>query len=359
MEREQIAKKFAEQGILLSPRSIKLLIENANKIDFLLRKARAAGLKFLDSNQILEFLKTTKPEPFKVEIIKKFEPKKEISVADVLDALHSRYERLKEILSKRMELVNLTSIRKLTPKLKVFSLIGVIEEIDRERKKLIIEDFTGECELRVEDVSKLIEDEVIAVICERKGDEIFARELIFPDIPLRREIGFTKGEVLAVFLGSKILESTLILKNEKLQNFFKNRECVIFAFGNPRSIAEASSKLISFYDFGLRVTDPSLLSLNGLTIFFSRGRFLDEYQKNFKLSRGETVIELVKKRHLNPKLNPKNLPDEVFSLSPVPDIIAVEGEENELLNYKGLSVLVCRDMVVLNLKKRELEFLDF
>lgn len=344
MKKTEIIKIFREKGFLLEPKLLNFLSKNAEKIDFLLSLIDKKHIK----QKILSLQLLEVPEKeIEFKVLKEFKKQKEFTTNNILKYIVSRYQKLREILSKRMELVKLTSINKISPRLKKFSIIGMVREKDHDTNSLILEDLTGEIEIKVKNFDSLVEDEVIGVFCERVGDRIHARKIIFPEIPTYRKVVRSENEIEVLFTVPKLFSK---IKLRKLT--FPNRKVIVL--GKTRK----STKL-DIIDFSL-VEDPSLIEIDGVKILLTRGGFFKIYEEEFNISRMDAVIQLLRKRHLNPKINPKTFDDNFFFLDVIPDIIAFEGRTSEFKNYKGVTLISCSEdsMISVNLKTRDVSRID-
>jgi DNA polymerase II small subunit/DNA polymerase delta subunit B len=346
MKKSEIVKIFRKKGFLLEPKLLDFLSKNTEKIEYL--------LSLIDKKRIkrkilsLQLLGVSEKE-IHFKILKEFDQSKEFTTNDILKSIVSRYQKLREVLSKRMELVNLTSMNKISPRLRKFSVIGMIREKDYDTNSLILEDLTGEIEIKIKNFDFLVEDEVIGVFCERMGDRIYAKKIIFPEIPTYRKITRSENEIETIFLTpktfSKIKVKELISPNRK-----------IIVLGKAEKLTKNKNTII---DFSL-VKDPSLIEIDRVKILLTKGIFFEIYEKEFNTDRINTVIQLLRKRHLNPKIDPKTFDDKFFLLDIIPDIIVFEGPTSEFKNYKGITLISCskNSMISVNLKTRDVSKVD-
>jgi DNA polymerase II small subunit/DNA polymerase delta subunit B len=286
-------------------------------------------------------------EKVRFKILKRIERREKISTPELLKILSTRYKKLQKFLLTRMELANLLSINKISPRSKKFSVIGIIREIDLDANSIIVEDLTGELRVTAKEISNLVEDEVIGIVCERKGDEVIAKRILHPDIPIYRDIGKCKEEIRVVFLPS----FSFIKKVKDAYDCF-------VVLKEKKDMEEVNNKIICFDE---KITNPSLIEINGIKIFISDGKFLEKYEKQFGLPRLKTLLELLKKRHLNPKISKESLNDKIFLLDELLDIIAIKNEKTNFMNYTGITLICCgKDGGVgVNLKTREVSKIDF
>ena len=143
--------------------------------------------------------------------------------------------------------------------------------------------------------------------------------------------------------------------------YLSEKNSVLFVFDKidekiAKEISEFS-ELISLFPLpeGKKVSDPSLLEIEGVKIFFSSGNFLKKYEEELDLDKIRTIVELVKKRHLNPKVE-SDFKEEIYYLDPIPDIIAVASSKTDFMNYKGISIITCspEEPAQINLRTREI-----
>ena len=163
-----------------------------------------------------------------VKIIHSYEkePKKR-TIQDFTNHYIIRYKALKKILLQRAELENPVSINKLYNKQdsETVSVIGYITE-KKETKNghllLELEDQTGSIKILINKnkpemlaiANDCVLDEVIGISGPSKEGLIFANELIFPDIPLTKELKKAPEEVYAAFIGDMHFGAKVFLHEE-------------------------------------------------------------------------------------------------------------------------------------------------
>lgn len=164
----------------------------------------------------------------RISIVKSYEktPSKR-SVQDFVRHLNIRFKKLEAMLKNRTELQGLTSISKIkgrNEKVKV-SLIGMV--IDKAQTKnghyiLTMEDLSGVIKVLVhKDNKELLAivkdislDETLGIVGQPGGDIIFSDAIIFPDVPLSKELKKSPLDHYAVFLGDFHIGSNVFLKNQ-------------------------------------------------------------------------------------------------------------------------------------------------
>ena len=391
-DRKQILSYFLSEGYQLDEKALDFLINNPNRKDDALRFLRESQPKTttLTYEDVTKLFATSEA---KFEIIKSPHIiEKPYSSETVTNYFSLRYDFIKNILQRRIELVNLTSINKIGHT-KQFSLITLIREIDYVEKSLVVDDKTGSLKIFLHDIKShpLLKDEVVGIVCKRDGDRIKATSILSPNMPTKREITRAENNIKCVFLSDFHLDNVNInrqfhenykrwcdgLKEDNLWffilggisdeikqigEFLKSLpiQSKKVLFGNPQTISEAKNTI--FLD------DPSTVKLDNITLFLSSGNFLKKYEESFKPSPENMLIQLIRKRHLNPTYDAyKPLYEkDPYILDTIPDIIALSSSETPTItNYKGITTLTTGSFLtqptfwVVNLHTRETIKIDF
>lgn len=323
MKKEEVLELFLKKGVSLTPRALEILSSDENVLRETVEKIEKEKPLVVDVNFI--------PRKSSLKILKKTEKKeKTLTTPDVLRKLVERYKFLHKILSRKTELVNLVSIRKIGA-LRRFSVIGMVRDV--EGNEVTLEDLTGDVRINLKTNTRLIEDEVVGVVCQRKGDEIIGTRIVWPDVPLLRE---KKKPKLTIFIGKP---------KKKTEGYF-------FSFNNSKIFF--NEKEIS--------EDLVFVDLLGSKILFITKELMEEIKKQ----EGETetrsvLINILKRRHVFPKFSLKMIKNEdVFRIDEIPDFIITETNTTNVWSYKGV-VLVCyRDgsCLRIDLEKGEVISLD-
>ncbi|MBS3072358.1 metallophosphoesterase [Candidatus Pacearchaeota archaeon] len=159
-------------------------------------------------------------------------PSKKLTVSDFVTHFRNRFNSLKNILQENSSLTNLTSISKISPERKVFSLIGLIssKKVSKNKNLLLeIEDLTGKITVLInkdkKDLFSLAEDLPLDSVIGFKGtiskgtsnkNIFFVNEIILPEssLSLRKK---SPIEEFALFIGDIHIGSKLFLE----KNFLK------------------------------------------------------------------------------------------------------------------------------------------
>ncbi|MCM8786111.1 MAG: hypothetical protein NC899_07770 [Candidatus Omnitrophica bacterium] len=395
MEKKDIIKKFLEFGYQLDNESLDFFNKNPNKINIFLNEIK--NKKIEDKVIKFDFIKSFPFQKNKIEIFKQLKEKeKSYIVEDYVQFFNSRYEKIKKILSTRFELINLLSINKISEKTTTFSIIGMVKEKNENEKYILIEDNTGELIVYFDENSfkkykDIVEDEIIGLLCKKENNIIKIKNIIFPDISLKREINKIKDDVFCFFISDLHMDNKIFNK-KAYENFlqwikeFKNK-LYIFIIGDVSSKKEdildffscLPSNIFKVYQKGeidpnfdigdLNITNPSMLKVeDNITIFLYHGNILTEYLKIWNTQPEILLLNLLKKRNMNPifKFNKKIYEEDVFLLDTVPDII-VTGHLHTpgMVNYKGTTIISNGSFItqpifwMVNLKTRETIKMDF
>ncbi|MFP4568241.1 MAG: metallophosphoesterase [Candidatus Woesearchaeota archaeon] len=172
----------------------------------------------------------------KVTIIKSYdkEPRKR-TFQDFVSVFNNRFKKLSEMLKSRQELSSVTSISRLHTKNHndKTAIIGMVSDKQFTKNNnilLTLEDTTGTCTVIVkkDDEKKelfvvaenLVLDEVIGVTGTLLNKAVFAEKIIFPDIPISKELKKQKEEEYVVMLGDTHFGSNHFM-TEDFERFIK------------------------------------------------------------------------------------------------------------------------------------------
>jgi len=156
---------------------------------------------------------------------------KKRDMQDFVKYFKHRYDFLRGILQSRPELSNPISINKLSSKNRgeFISLIGlVVDKKETKNKNIIltIEDPTGSTKVLIKNDDRelynlarnIVLDEVIGINGSYGNNILFTRNLLFPDIPLHKELKKSKDEAHAIFISDIHIGSKMFL-HEDFQRF--------------------------------------------------------------------------------------------------------------------------------------------
>jgi hypothetical protein len=194
-------------------------------------------------------------------------------------------------------------------------------------------------------LNDILINDVLGFICE-KNSRINIKNIVFPDIPLRRNVKTLNEEKKMIFT-EKITENILkYCEKEKTQ-------CYIFTFSQHAEKGEPTQNQKIVHIDNNPTT--AMISKNFL-IFLFAGSFLKKAMNDRKVD--DFLISLLKKRYLNAtNIFDNNFINNAFVLETVPDIIVVQGLGEAIqTNYKGVTLLTLSENTswIINLKTREI-----
>ncbi len=152
------------------------------------------------------------------------------AVKNFSDHFLMRYKVMERMLSQRQEMSNLISISRINQKSdrENLSIIGLVAEKQWTKNgniMITVEDNTGTIKILVsknkpdlmEIAQTIVHDEVIGVNGVNGNKIIYVNNMIFPDIPLNKELKKAQEETYAVFLSDLHVGSKEFLKSEFLR----------------------------------------------------------------------------------------------------------------------------------------------
>ena len=249
MEQELIKKKreiidfFLKKGILVNSDTLSQ-IKNYEQISTIFEelKQKTTDQEIaearLDGSVGINKTQLTEPEPkedntkIKVVFSYKEDPKKR-DPQDFVDYFNNRYKSIEKILKQHQQLKNTISINKLLNKKgkEILSVIGIVN--DKQTTKngnlvIILEDPTGQKKVIVNknkpqlfnEAKDIVLDEVIGVVGVNVDTVIFANEIIWPSVPISKELKRSSEEKYALFLSDLHVGSSKFLP-EDFDKFLK------------------------------------------------------------------------------------------------------------------------------------------
>lgn len=390
MDSQEIIKLLLDKGLQIDPKSLEFFLANKKKLEDFLKKM--SGKKDeLPSSITIDFVKKILCE---LEILQDFSvPQKTYTTENAIHFFNNRYETMKKFFIDNPSLENLISVNKITESTKKFSIIAMVKEKDSAEKTIFVEDQTGEILVSVEgkEFDDIVPDEIIGLVCEKTGSIPKASNVLFPDVPLKRDVNKTEDDVFCLFISDFHFESENFNKKyyEKFLKWldkFKYPNLHIFVLGgvssDEKTMKEFFSKLpedsVKIYlqdemdtqfSADCNLSNPCLVKIDNVVMLLCSGGVLEYYVKLWSsLSVEKVMLNLIKKRHIDPvfSANKKIFSEDIFILKTLPDIFAAShfhrpGE----LNYKGTSILSLGSFTqqptfwLTNLKTREIIKLDF
>jgi DNA polymerase II small subunit/DNA polymerase delta subunit B len=355
MNEEEVVRLFLRNGFQISKSALPLALEDPEQILFELKKMKPRPF-IISEQHIKNIQKTPKIKPVEIKIIKEYkQEKRSASVKDYADHFLSRYEKIKNIISKKMEGERLISINKIATQTMMFSIIGVVSE---NNNNILIEDPTGEVYVFFEDnlkekLSEINLDDVIGLTVKKNKDKYYAKTVVFPDISSNREIGKTENNmILAVVSNPSTLNDTKYKNLISTLSSTENLSSVVF-FDEIKN--EKLTNDFSAFNPITPETNPSLFQINNIKILVLPKKFFETL--TFGLKTSDPITPILKKRHLFTQFSPKTHigPDDMVLTEP-PDIIISNLDETTNKNYKGTTIISNSNpnkIFLINLRTRE------
>jgi len=245
MSSSKILSDLVEKGVLVSPELFEKEIDEE-----VLRKVVKAELDYLDESKLSEFKSATKEAKNKVKIVRSYDkPPMKRTFQDFVSVFNLRYNNISQLLRQRKELQGLTSISRLQQKNhnERVAIIGmVLDKVKTKNNNIIInvEDITGTTSVIITNKNQelfsmaenIVLDEVLGITGNWSNTALFPDKIIFPDIPLNKELKKQPDEEYMIFLGDTHFGSNVFMEEE----FNKFLEWINCESGNEdqRRIAE-------------------------------------------------------------------------------------------------------------------------
>jgi len=342
MDKSEILRMFLDKGYQIDVETLDFFSKNENSLQKFFSEIEK---KSTPSTITLDFVETMLQSD--VVIFSLNRENKKLTAEDLAKSLLERLSIIKKILVTHMDLVNLLSINKISQKTKKFSLIGIVLRNDYSTQQITVADDTGEIDMRIDKKSseEIQVNDVLGFVCE-KDDIVRVKNVVFPDVPLRRNIKALVEEKNAVF-AEKTNDSVLKWCAENKNQIY------LFTFTHHDDLSEipANVRLVFCGD------GPTFANVSKMfSIFFFDGSFLKDLANDKKFD--DFLVLQFRKRYFNAtKKFDKIFINNAFVLENIPDAIVVRGlGEAVQTNYKGTSLLsVTEDTAwVISLKTREI-----
>lgn len=225
-----IIDTLLDKGVLVSPE----ILENGHDEKIIRDVVEFYGEKLdvLDEEKIQEYKKINqqqeKQQKPRVKIIRIYDkPPRKRTVQDFTNLFNTRFTNIAKMLRTRQELSGITSISRINSKAQNerVALIGMIQDKQTTKNKAIIlkmEDQTGTCTAIIRQDERTAEiyeiakdlqlDEVIGITGKSSGSAIFVDRIIFPDVPLSKELKKGPVEEYVAFIGDTHFGSKVFMK---------------------------------------------------------------------------------------------------------------------------------------------------
>jgi len=348
MEKAEVLRKFLNKGLQLDFESLEFFSKNPDEIEQFFQKISAGNMPTTVTISFIKEIVSKHDEGLRILKTPK-QAKNTLSVDDISQILNKRYNFLKKILSARIDLVNLISLNKITPKVKRFSAIILIKEKFDDEKAVFGEDDTGEYKFFLKhdyDFEQILQDDVIGIICDN-DERVEVEKIIWPDIPMKREINKTKEDFFV-----------------SISNCDENKPAEVGNEIKQKILLEKGHIKISSDTFDFPLTaeiNQGNQENNGVVFLFMDSCFLKKYSE-FEKDELTFIISLLKRRNLDPtfQFNQAIFVNDSFIVDIIPDIFVIFGSmKSTNTNYKGTTIITIPHLEtekaawMINLKTRE------
>ncbi len=235
---KEIVQYLLAKNVLITPKILELIkkLNSEEKINLVKNKLNTTTI--FSESLLVEYLsiksdKTCSVEEGNVEVIFSYSEdhikKKEVS--DFVNYFKNRYKALEKILKNRPELQRTLSIgrvldKKDSEKVSIIGLVSDISETKNGNLMLTLEDLSGSIKVLINknkpdlflEAKDIVNDEVIGVVGNNGDKIIFANNILWPDVPLHKELKKSPDEAYAIFLSDFHVGSIDFLP-EKFEKF--------------------------------------------------------------------------------------------------------------------------------------------
>lgn len=339
--KEQIIKKFFEKGRLLTPGALEFLDEK--NIDTFM------------ADEYKDFIIDKHDFSMKerIRVLKNLsEKKKEITTEDFIRFYNSKYEKMREIITNRLQ-KDFISLNKLDSRRDEVHIIGIVKDIKKRDEKIIIEleDMTTTVPVlfdkkEAKETEEVELDDVIAVKAVSAGKVLYGKRVLWPDIPLRQP---AKGTGRACFVSDMHLNEAPPEDFNKFMEWFSkqnikylfvagdtgddamfekavDRYCtntkVFMIPGNidPGDYPQLPEKYESIHIIPL--SNPSMIELNGVKILIIHNMDINMLKKRY-LGKSKIILQ-----------------EDYLVLEHIPDIVHYgHTHEASVTNYKSVTLV--------------------
>ena len=403
MEKEKIVARFLKEGYQIDTSALDYFTTTPEKTSEFIQKIKTTKSTppIINLNFVKTTLKHTKPT---IKIIKKFfigRKNEKISISDYSNRFVDIYTRKKQLLMNRVDVGKLLSINKIQ-KQNQFVIICMVREKDPVEKSIKVEDLTGSTTVYFKEVSEfenLLENDVIAVLCDSSPNGIEARRIVWPDVPLKREAKKAKRSVYCIFVSDFHMDSKNFNKKryekfvgwvEKTTGKQNHVKIYIFILGG---ISRRSEEVKRFLDAlpketfkiflqsskdarvlghlkpdDIMVSEiPITLEIEGIKFLLCQAENIHKYRNGRKNDAMGVMKDALKRRELRPCVasDQPYIPSKEFIIDHIPDIFVSGGFHfPQTTNHKGITLITTGDLADnpifwgVELKSREINKLD-
>ncbi len=348
MENKEIMKLFLGKGASLDSAVLEYFSNNDIALMSFLEKATSKLPPIITLDYVFKTMGVLPPEIELKPIYPSHFDKKKVSSEDAVSKWTEKYSFYKKRLSDKMS--SLFSINR-TSSQQSFSLIAAVsEKIDKGT--IEIEDSSGSLRVSVgkDDYEDMLEGDILGFECVRRPDGISVNRVVYPDIPLKREVGKSLSRANLIFVSNPSG-----IDASKSSECSGDKECT-FVF--------MSAAPDNFQPNHVTVDTASIMKVSGITILMCPWKNISSYIDNWKTTEN-VAVNILKRRDILPGASVKDSGFWIGStfLDDIPDIFVTDNESDVFSsNYKGVTILSVggpANAWKIDLKTREINKADF
>jgi hypothetical protein len=323
MDRKEIIKRFLKVGAQLDRGALDHLARNEGELEKIIDKLSRAKERpnVITADAIRELIGGRDVHTIKVSRIESRTAK--MSMGDLVASMAKRFSLLGGLLENR-GLPNLVSINKISPGTKEFSLVCMVASADGAAAE--VEDTTGTVQVHLPSTKEVIlPDDVLGLICEQKENKIFVKGIVWPGLPINREVMKTSNRIAVIIAGDDSAEA-------------QSRDSVRIAHaGGCFKIGSAAENFkICGSEEGAEIEAPFLVEIENVSILVLTKDIADKYAGYW--GKGEDIGKSILRRRDFDPIKGEALGD-ITVLSAPPDILILPGKDPAAVNYKGTTII--------------------
>ena len=332
--KQEIIRIFLGKGKLLTPEALNAL-ENIEQIPDKEYGGLILTEKDFQEKAVIRILKHLEKKPT------------ETTTEDFVKFYTAKYEKMKGVILSRVQ-KNFVSLNKLDSARSEVYVLGIVKDIKEGEKKVVeLEDLTGSVPIIFDDIDGLELDDVVAIRAVSAGKVLYGKEIIYPDIPLRKP---AVGTGKACFISDLHIDESPKQDIEKFFGWFENQDIPYLFIAGDICDKKNLEALIDRYCHGKKIfvtpgekdsdkeyphlaeaiqnknsiplSNPAMVELNGIKVLMVHRFNIDMLKKRY-LGKSRIII-----------------PDDYLVLEEVPDIVHCgHSHEPHVMNYKSVTIV--------------------
>ncbi len=180
MENQSIVRELAKKGVMVTPQVLET-IKNTGFESFLKNVSQETSVVVQGTTKTAQKISCR---------VGSFPVRDKITPDDVIKQQTQRYEKLRDILLRKIEAVSINKTERQSGKVSVVGIVG-----ESRNGMFTLEDPTGSIEVRYDKFTP-DSDDVIGVSGWVRNGIISAEDLLYPDIPINREAATLDGQIV-------------------------------------------------------------------------------------------------------------------------------------------------------------------